>query len=145
MNSLKQSQSLDQLLFLWPSECFCPTAGRFIEVSSAFTCVTQIPVCSSFLHINTVYVHLKVSYYTVLWLLNYDETRKNVQIKAANEINIPTCATSGVDIKNWSAATSTGGTMRFVCGAHIYLSTLRIPTHNIQKTAQPRGLILAVW
>ena len=120
---------------------FCPTAGRFIDVSSAFT-YRRV----TFLHINTVHVHLKVSYYTVLWLLNFDEAWKNVQIKAANQINIPTCGKFGVDIKNWSAATSTGGTMRFVCGAHIYLSTFRIAAHNIQKTTQPRdSLIMAVW
>ena len=72
---------------------FCPTAGRFIDVNSAFT-YRRV----TFLHINTVHVHLKVSYYTVLWLLNYDEARKNVRIKAANQINIPTCSKFGVFI-----------------------------------------------
>ena len=69
--------------------------------------------------------------------VNYDEPLKNVQIKAANQINIPTCGKFGVDIKNWSAPTSTGGTMQFVCGAHIYLSTFRIAANDIQKTTRP--------
>ena len=76
---------------------------------------------------------------------NYDEALENVQIKAANQINIPTCGKFGVYIKNRSAATSTGGTMQFVCDAHIHLSTFQIAAHDIQKTTQPRdSLILAV-
>ena len=71
-------------------------------------------------------------------MLNYDEAQKNVQIKAANQIFIPTCGKFGVYIKNWSATTSTGSTMQFVCGAHIYLSTFRIAAHDIQKTTEPR-------
>ena len=145
MNSLQQPQSLGQLLFLWSSECFVP---RLEGLSTWAVRLHVLPRYRrvTFLRINTVHVHLKVSYYTVLWLLNFDEVWKNVQIKAANQINIPTCGKFGVDIKNWSAATSTGGTMRFVCGAHIYLSTFRIAAHNIQKTTQPRdSLILAVW
>ena len=95
---------------------FCPTAGRFIDVSSAFT-YRRV----TFLHINTVHVHLKVSYYTALWLLNYDEARKNVRKKAANQINIPTCSKFGVFMKNWTAATSTGSTMRCLWFTHLPL------------------------